>query len=322
MLRRSIVVLSLLSWIVFLSACERKASESVKGEQTQKEAHGPVLAKVDGEIITLDEFEGELQSLPEYTRRQLNSVEQKKKRLDKMIEEMLLQKEAERRGLDHDEEIQRKVNRYRNRLITERLYRDVAKEHAEIDDAEVRKYYEEHKDQYTQKERIRASQILILVPPNADPKKVAEAKAKAEEVVKKARAGEDFAELAKQYSEGPTSARGGDLGYFSRGRMVPEFEEIAFSLKNVGDVSDVVKTKFGFHIIKLTDRQPEKLLTLDEVRDRIVRQLESKERREIRQSLGKDLREKATVQINEELLKGEEPEKEGEAPMSSEHNEP
>jgi len=319
MLKKTFLILGMLSWIAFLPACERKApSPAGKGDVVQEKPRGTVLVKVDDEVITLADFEGDLGSLPEYTRRQLKSVEQKKKRLEKMIEQLLLQKEAERRGLDQDEDIRRKVDRYRNRLVTERLYRDIAKEQAEIQEEEVVNYYEEHKDQYTQKERIRASQILILVPPNAGPEKEAEAKAKAEEVVRKAKAGEDFSALAKQYSEGPTAARGGDLGYFSRGRMVPEFENIAFSLKEVGEISDVVKTKFGFHVIQLKDRQPEKMLTLDEVRDRIVRQLESRKRRAIRQSLGKDLRQKATVQINEELLKVEEPEKEEAATPTSE----
>jgi parvulin-like peptidyl-prolyl isomerase len=183
----------------------------------------------------------------------------------------------------------------------------VSQESVKIDDAEVQKYYDENKNQYVQKERIRASQILILVPPNAEPGKDAEARAKADEVLKKARSGEDFSELAKQTSEGPTAVRGGDLGYFQRGRMVPEFEEVAFSLQKAGDISNVVKTKFGYHIVKLTDKQPEKLLGLDEVKERIVRQLESKNRREIRQTLDQDLQNKAAVVITESYFQEEDP---------------
>lgn len=264
-----------------------------------------MLANVGGEVITVEDFEAELDALPEFTRKQLKSKEQKQKRLDRMVEEILLETEAEKRGLDQDEEIQRKVDRYRKRLITEKLYREIAKERAEVTEEEIQRYFDEHKDQYTQKERIRASQILILVPPNAGPEKDAEAKGKAQEALSKAKGGEDFSQLARQYSEGPTSKRGGDLGYFSRGRMIPEFEEIAFSLKEVGDISDVVKTKFGYHIIQLKDKQSEKLLSLDEVQERIVRQLESKKRREIRQTLGKDLREKAQVEIHEKFLEDE-----------------
>ena len=304
-----------LGWLAGLSACvlicfacqKQGPATGTSGAGAKKDVKGKVLAQVDGERISLEAFEAELDALPEYTRNQLKSKEQKLKRLDRMVEEILLKREAEKRGLGRDEEIQRKVERYRDRLITEELYKRVAQERANVTDAEIQKYYDEHRDQFSQKERIRASQVLILVPPNATPEKDAEAKAKAQEALRRAKAGEDFTELAKQYSEGPTASRGGDLGYFSRGRMVPEFEDVAFSLTNVGDISDVVKTKFGYHIVQLNDRQPEKVLGLDEVKDRIVRQLEAKNRRDIRQGLGQDLRRQAKIQISEEYLQDEEP---------------
>ena len=277
-------------------------SSSEPGNAPAKKGSGPVLAEVGGESITLGEFEEELNLLPEYTRNRMKSKEQKLKRLEGMIDTLLLRREAEKRGVNQDKEIQRKVERYRDRLITEKLYRAVADEKGKVTEERIEQAYEERKDQYTQKERIRVSQILMLVPPNAGPEKDGEAKAKAEEVLQRAQKGQDFSELAKELSEGPTASRGGDLGYFSRGRMVPEFEEVAFSLKNKGDISEVVRTKFGYHIIKMVDRQPEKQLSLEEVRDRIIRQLDSQQRREIRQTLAQDLRKEAQVVIHDELL--------------------
>jgi peptidyl-prolyl cis-trans isomerase C len=268
---------------------------------------GPVLATVGGEIITVGVFESELASLPEYTQKRMNTREEKKKHLEKMIDEVLLLQEAEKRKLDQDEEIRAKVDRYRNRLITEKLYQEVASERSKVEDEEIQAYYQEHKDRFQQKERIRARQILILLPPNGGPEKEAEAKKKAQEALTRVKAGEDFAVLAKQYSEGPAASRGGDLGYFSRGRMVPEFEEIAFSLKDVGDTSDLVRTKFGFHIIELTGRQPAQELSLEEVKDRIIRQLESTRRREIRQTLAEELRGRTKVEIQEGYFEEEVP---------------
>jgi peptidyl-prolyl cis-trans isomerase C len=238
----------------------------------------------------------------------MNTSEQKQKHLDKMIDEILLLKEAEKRNLDRDEEIQGKVERYRRRLITEKLYREIASERSEVGDEEIQAYYQEHKDRFRQKERIRARQILVLLPANAGPEKVAAAEKKAQEALGRARAGEDFAQIAKEVSEGPAASRGGDLGYFSRGRMVPEFEEIAFSLKEVGDVSDVVRTKFGLHIIELTGRQPAQELALEDVKDRIIRQLESAKRREVRQSLAEELRQQANVEVDEAYFEKEAPE--------------
>jgi peptidyl-prolyl cis-trans isomerase C len=301
MLGKKTAFLCLMAWLCVLPSCKSETSLS-PGSSPAKDAakkEGPVLAKVGGEIITVDDFESELSSLPEYTQKRMNTMEQKKKHLEKMIDERLLLLEAGKRKLDQDEEIQKKVDRYRNRLITEKLYREIATERSAVGAEEIQAYYQEHKDRFQQKERIRVSQILILSPPNASAEKQAEAKKKAQEALNRVRAGEDFATVAKEYSEGPAASRGGDLGFFSRGRMVPEFEEIAFSLKEVGDKSDLVRTKFGFHIIELTGRQPAQELALEDVKDRIVRQLESARRREVRQSLADELREQAKVEIQE-----------------------
>jgi peptidyl-prolyl cis-trans isomerase C len=291
-----------------LSGCKQQPGTSPGRTSQEKSARkGPVLADVAGAIITVDDFEEEIRSMPEYTRKRMNTQEEQRKLLDKMIEEILLLQEGQRRGLDRDDDIQAKVERYRRRLITEKLYQEVARERSRVGEEEIQEYFEAHKDRFLEKERIRASQILILVPPNAGPEKEMEARKKAEEALRRAKAGEDFAELVKQYSEGPAAANGGDLGYFSRGRMVPEFEEIAFSLQNVGDTSDLVRTKFGYHIIRLTGRQPAQELPLSEVHDRIIRQLESAKRREIRQSLADELRQAAKVEIHPERLNVKEP---------------
>ena len=298
-----------MAWMCVLSSCDFEApgpAGNSPGKEVAKKV-GPVLARVGGETITADDFESELSSLPEYTQKRMSTTEQKRKHLEKMIDEILLLQEAERRELDQDEEIKAKVDRYRNRLITEKLYREIASERSKVGDEEILAYYQEHKDRFQQKERIRARQILILLPPNAGPEKEAAAKQKAQEALKRVKAGEDFAVVAKAYSEGPAASRGGDLGYFSRGRMVPEFEQIAFSLKDVGDESDLVRTQFGFHIIELTGRQPAQELPLEEVKDRIVRQLESSRRREIRQTLAAELREEASVEIVEGYFEQEVP---------------
>lgn len=309
MLRRSRAWLCLAACVGLLSSCKPEAgvSPGASGGKSAAEKEGPVLAKVGEEVITVGDFERELQSLPEYTQKRMNTPEQKRKHLDKMIEEILLLQEAEKRKLDKDEEILGKVERYRRRLLTEKLYREIASERSEIGEEEVRAYYEENKDRFQQKERIRVRQILILAPTNAGPEKEQEARKKAEAVLARVKAGEDFAELAKEQSEGPAASRGGDLGFFTRGRMVPEFEQAAFSLKEVGDTSGVVRTKFGFHIIELTGREPAKELALEDVKERIIRQLESSKRREIRTSLAEELRGKRDLEIREEYFGGDAP---------------
>lgn len=126
-----------------------------------------------------------------------------------------------------------------------------------ISDEEMKKYYEDHKKDYY-KDEVKASHILVSTQdkngkPLSDEKKK-EAKKKAEDLLKRAKSGEEFSELAKENSDDPGSAaQGGDLGYFSKGMMVPEFEKAAFNLKP-GEISDIVESSFGYHIIKVTDK--------------------------------------------------------------------
>lgn len=123
-----------------------------------------------------------------------------------------------------------------------------AKAHAD----EVKKYYEDNQFRYTDlEEQVRARHILIKADKDADQSKKDAAKAKIEDILKRVRDGEDFAALAKEFSEDPGSGmKGGDLGYNPRGRMVPEFDKVMFALK-LGDISDVVETQYGYHIIKV-----------------------------------------------------------------------
>jgi peptidyl-prolyl cis-trans isomerase D len=147
---------------------------------------------------------------------------------------------------------------------------------------DVERYYNEHLGQYTTPEQIRASHILL----KTEGKNDADVRAKAEGILKEVKAGGDFAALAKKYSEDDSNAsQGGDLDYFSRGRMVPEFEAAAFALAP-GQVSDLVKTQFGYHIIKLTDRKP--AITRDLKDAALYKEIETQVQRD-----------QAEVQVNE-----------------------
>ena len=125
-----------------------------------------------------------------------------------------------------------------------------------VSDEEVREYYEAHRDEFSQEKSIEARHILFKVDQNADENAVQEARQKALKVLKLAREGKDFAELAKTYSEGPSKASGGFLGTFTRDKMVKPFSDAAFALK-AGEISDLVKTQFGWHIIKVEKVNPE-----------------------------------------------------------------
>ena len=144
---------------------------------------------------------------------------------------------------------------------------------AEISAADVESYYQRNIDKYSQPEQRRVRHILIKTSPQDSAAERKKKLQKAEDVLQKARAGEDFAELARRYSEGPSAQQGGDLGQFARGRMVKPFEDAVFAMRK-GEISDIVETSFGYHIIKLEDIIPARIKPLAEVRDEIKSSLE------------------------------------------------
>ena len=146
----------------------------------------------------------------------------------------------------------------------------------EVEEDELLAYFEERKQALLTKEQRRASHILIQVAAGADENAINEAKSEAEDVLKQLRAGGDFAELAKKHSDDPgSSAQGGDLGFFARGAMVPEFDDTVFN-QQVGDISEPVKTQFGFHIIKLAEIRGSEIPELEQVRAELVDELKQR----------------------------------------------
>lgn len=138
-----------------------------------------------------------------------------------------------------------------------------------ITDDDAKKFYDENIEKFKQPETVQASHILIGLNDNATAEEKKKAREKAEALLKRVKAGEDFAALAKANSTCPSAAQGGNLGYFSKGQMVPEFESVAFSLKP-GDTSEIVETKFGYHIIKVLDIKPAGTIPFSEAKKEIV----------------------------------------------------
>jgi len=265
-------------------------------------ASGDVLATIDGEEITQADFDRELERIPHYAKLMAANPEKKKEFIDQMITNKLLLKEAKTRGIDEDEDILARIEDLKTRLITEKLMKEILDAKIEASDGEMKDYYDEHTDEFTRKEQVRASHILIDCKPEATAEEDAAAKKKAQEVLAEVQKGGDFAELAKKHSEGPTARRGGDLGYFSRGRMAAEFDEAVFALAEVGDKTGIFKTKFGYHIATLTGRRDRKEQTFDEVKRRIEAKLKQTKKRDLYNNFIEGLKAKADISINEDLL--------------------
>ena len=161
----------------------------------------------------------------------------------------------------------------------------------------VTDFYQKNQDKFQQGPRVRASHILIGIPQNADAATKQQAKAKADALLKDLRAGKDFAATAKANSQDPGSApNGGDLGYFEQGQMVPPFEQAAFALKP-GEMSEVVETQFGYHIIKVAEKQESRVVPLEEAKGQIEEYLTQQNRHAQTELFVNALRAKAKVEI-------------------------
>ncbi|MEN6306335.1 MAG: peptidylprolyl isomerase [Anaerohalosphaeraceae bacterium] len=184
-----------------------------------------------------------------------------------------------------------------------------------ISDEDAKKFYDENPKYFQQAEQVQASHILIKVDEKADEATKKAAKAKCEDLLKKVKAGGDFAALAKENSDCPSKERGGDLGLFGKGQMVPQFEQAAFAMK-VGDVSDIVETQFGYHIIKLTDKKEAKTEGFADAKANIVKNLKNQNMGQFFNKLRQDLKDKAKLEWSaEEKARREAKEKEKQQQM-------
>ena len=180
---------------------------------------------------------------------------------------------ARQQGLADDLAVQ-----YRLRLLEERLLYEVYMRRAEakvLDDAALERLaydeYRAYKNKFVTPEEVRVSHILLRISPEGQGRDRVATESLANELLERASAGEDFTALATEYSEDLGSARkGGDLGFFQRGRMAKPFEEAAFALREPGELSGIVETQFGLHIIRLTARREAGQRAFDEVRDELV----------------------------------------------------
>lgn len=164
---------------------------------------------------------------------------------------------------------------------------------------DAKKFYDANTKEFTNPDLVKASHILFRTPENATPEQLKIAENKAKAAIIRANKGEPFDKLAAELSEEPGAAqRGGDLGYFPKDRMVPEFADAAFAQK-VGSVSATpVKTKFGYHVIKVTDKKPAGVATFDEAKEQIILFLQNQKRRQIMQGIMQELRQAAAIESN------------------------
>ena len=290
---------------------------------------GGKVAVVNGTVISQEQFNREMipvQENIEASGKSLSAADLarvKQMVLEEIIRNELLYQECLQNNVEiTDEEINKKYEdiksqfssdaefqqRLRELSNSEELYKSQIKRALAIQrlinqkfkptvtDKEIRKYYDDNPDQFKQKSQVRASHILITVDSSATKAQKDAARKEIEALLSRVKGGEDFAAIAKEKSQCPSSANGGDLGFFSKGDMVEPFEEAVFSMKP-GEISNIVETQFGYHIIKLTDKKDEKTIGFEEAKEEISRSLKREKIAESYKKFYADLRDKANVDI-------------------------
>jgi len=169
---------------------------------------------------------------------------------------------------------------------------------AKVTDADADEFYKKNPEQFKQPEQVRASHILVKVDADAKPETVVEKQKAAQAIADRVKKGEDFAKLAQQISEDPSAKQNsGDLNFFGREQMVPEFSEAAFKMKK-DEISDPVRSQFGYHIIKVTDHKAAETVTLEKVKPQLLAYLQRQKKQAEVQKVVDDVRAKADVKIN------------------------
>ena len=277
------------------AACEKVGSSKSEAAPARAE-DSQVLAKIDEVTITVGDFQNRINQQSPYVRARYTSLERKREFLDNLVRFEVLAREAHKRGLQNDEEVVRTMKQVMiQKLMKDEFDSSVKLE--DISDADCKKYFDAHPEEFNKPEEVRVADILVKDPAAAK-KVMADPRIKGVEPA-------GFRELVAQFSQdAATKDRGGDLRYFDQAtkELPAEIIKASFALTNIGDVSDPVKSGSGLHILKLTGRRKALVRGFDEVKPQIRNRLFRDKRTQSMEDFVKKLREKAKVEVHEEKL--------------------
>jgi peptidyl-prolyl cis-trans isomerase C len=253
-------------------------------------AGDPVVAEIDNHKITLSEFKQELQKLPPNLRQMAADKKIQKEFLDQLATTRLLYDEGVDQGLLKDPKVKQQIEDITRKIVLSALLqKEIDSRIKPPTEQEIEAYYKTHADEFRQAKQVHARHILVKDKAAAD---------KLEAQLKK---GAKFTDLAKENSTCPSAAQGGDLGFFTRDRMVKEFADVAFKMKP-GEISDPVKTKFGYHIIKVEEVKEASAKPFDQVKAAISNKLMQEKKGQIFKEYVDSIKKKRKFILHPELL--------------------
>lgn len=243
-----------------------------------------LLAEVNGKKITGVDYNLFIDSLNPQLKQYFGGKEMNKEVVNELVYQTLLYEDAMEKGMDKDDEFTQVLEKTKESMLkTYALGKLLAT--VSVTDDEIKKFYKDNKDLFKENESANASHILVAE------------EDKANEIYEKVKNGEDFASLAKEFSICPSKEKGGELGTFTRGQMVKEFEDAVFN-NEVATITEPVKTQFGYHIIKINDKNEGRDLSFDEVKDKIAAQVRRQKEQALYNEKITELKEKYQVKMN------------------------
>lgn len=234
----------------------------------------PILAKAGNIVFRQSDFDRLVSFSPPYMQQQLKKdAKQKEMLIKRIMDQKIISGLAREEGLDKKSALKEQLQYLIDDFLAKEYILSAVVEKVFVTEDELKEYYSRNKEKFTTPEQIQVSHILIKVSFGASGEEKTKARDKAKQILEWLKKGEKFQTLAGQYSEDPKSkATGGSLGYISRGQMPKSFEDVAFSLKP-GEISNVVETDYGYHIIQVEDHRESMTKTFDEVRSSIKENL-------------------------------------------------
>ncbi len=255
-------------------------------QDTKPKSEGPILAEINDGVVTQGDFLKEIERVPEWARNQFQSEEGKKKFLDELVKRELIYQHAIKMKINNDSDYLTKVEDFKKMTLVSIVLKKEVEEKAKLNAGEIKAFFDQNEDKFTVGTKIRASHILVGTEEEAN------------DILDKLNKGEKFEKLAELSKDTGSAQKGGDLGYFGRGQMVPEFEQAAVSLKP-GELSKPVKTRFGYHVIKLVDIQKGEPANFDQAKESIGKQLLGEKRKKAFESFVDKLKVDTKVTTHE-----------------------
>lgn len=279
------VVAAACALLFVVAACAKKGEQAAG---TNQAGNSVVIAVVNGQNITAGDYQEEAAALSPYAMQALQDPKNKEKFLENLEDRQLIVQKAEDMGLDKDPDMVAKLNRLKATLLLGEFVKKQVLDKVNVTDQDVKAYFDQHKADLGE---VRISHILVATQPEAV------------DILKKLQAGESFAALAKKYSlDDKTKANGGDLGWVKWEQFgSPSLKDAAFKL-NPGQVSGIVQSQFGYHIMKVTDKKPALDSDFATIKDTLKEQVAEKKKEDLFESYVKDMRSKAKITVNAQNL--------------------